>query len=166
MIANYFCKPHTPAASRSMNPPRILTHTQIMKPLANPSPIRTATKHYPMRNTRQSGGRALQAQPPYVILRIRHKPSLREAHHAECSPTVILRIGYKPSLRESHHAEPHSLRSAPALCRYASLPSTILRSVLPPSASLLPGLGFWLPSTMRSESPGNNRRHPFHHSTA
>lgn len=117
-------KPHTPAASRSMNPPHILTHTQVMKPLANPSPIRNTTKHYPIRNTRQSGGRALQAQPPYVILHIRHKPSLRKSPHA---------------------ALPHSLRFAPAFCRYASLSSTILRSVLPPSASLLPGLGFWLP---------------------
>lgn len=88
---------------------------------------------------------SLTAQPPYVILRIGHKPSLRESPHAD---------------------SPYSLRSAPALCRYASLSSTILRSVLPPSASLLPGLGFWLPSTMRSESPGNNRRHPFHPSTA
>lgn len=38
----------------------------------------------------------------------------------------------------------HSLPSAPVLCRYSWYSSTILRSVLPPSASLLPGLRFWL----------------------
>ena len=37
----------------------------------------------------------------------------------------------------------HSLPSAPVLCRYSWYSSTILRSVLPPSASLLPGLRFW-----------------------
>ena len=84
-----------------MNPFPILMFPPPMKPLPNPSAIRT--------------------------------------YNANGTASVQRLTGTAPN-----PSGIHSLPSAPVLCRYSWYSSTILRSVLPPSASLLPGLRFWL----------------------
>lgn len=90
-----------PGGSRFMNPFPILMFPPPMKPLPNPSAIRT--------------------------------------YNANGTASVQRLTGTAPN-----PSGIHSLPSAPVLCRYSWYSSTILRSVLPPSASLLPGLRFWL----------------------